>query len=124
MQNNKYLFILIGKSGSGKGTQALNIVDYLKQNDNNRQVKHVTTGGGFRDFIQKDNYIASLSREVVQKGGLMPSFLSIWNWSNILIESLNNNDSLILDGAPRKLDEARALNDLANFLNFNNIFRY
>lgn len=115
---NKKFFIFIGRSGSGKGTQAELLQKYLSEKGY-ESVKHFTTGGGFRDFIDRqENYSARLSRDIVNNGGLMPNFLAIWNWANIFIENLTAKDTVILDGAPRKVVEVEALARAVKFYQY------
>lgn len=114
---DKHFFILIGRSGSGKGTQAALLKDLLEKK-HGLSVKHVTTGGGFREFISRDSYAARLSREINEQGGLQPEFLAVWNWSNIFINTLKENDTVILDGAPRKPFEASILHSVTTFFGY------
>lgn len=114
---NKQFFILIGRSGCGKGTQA----DLLKQKLEEKGAKdviHITTGGGFREFIKGENYIPSLSRSINEKGELQPEFLAVWNWSNIFINTLKGGETIILDGAPRKSFEVAMLHSAISFLGY------
>ena len=113
---DKQFFIIIGRSGSGKGTQA----DLLKAHleEKGASVEHITTGGGFRNFIQGNTYLAKQAQAVNVTGGLQPEFLAIWNWSNIFINSLKENDTVILDGAPRKVYEVQALHSAISFLGY------
>ncbi len=83
-------------------------------------VRHITTGGGFREFIKGDNFVAKTAREVNEVGGLQPEFLAIWNWSNIFINNVTENTSVILDGAPRKVYEMQALHSAITFLKYEN----
>jgi adenylate kinase family enzyme len=76
----KNLYIIIGRSGCGKGTQAALIKNEFEEKFN-QDMKHITTGGNFRDFIEKDMYTAKHSKEIIDAGGLMPEFLSIWGWT-------------------------------------------
>jgi adenylate kinase len=114
---NKQFFIILGRSGAGKGTQAQLLKKRL-EDLGSIKVEHVTTGGGFRDFIKQDNYIAGVTRIVEQSGGLPPEFLAIWNWSNIFINSLTEDTSVILDGAPRRLKEKEVFDGLVSFLGY------
>lgn len=107
----------MGRSGCGKGTQA----DLLKKALEDRgaeKVLHVTTGGGFREFVQGDTHVAELARKVNQEGGLQPEFLAVWNWSNIFINTLKGGETIILDGAPRKPFEVHVLHSCIQFLGY------
>lgn len=115
----KQFFILLGRSGSGKGTQA-ELLKTLLESKQSNPVLHVTTGGGFRDFIASNTYAASLARDVDEKGVLQPEFLAVWVWSSIFISTLKGDETIILDGAPRKPFEATILHSAITFFNYKN----
>ncbi len=114
---NKKFFILIGRSGSGKGTQAAFFEKLLKEKGC-EDVKHTTTGGGFRALSARDLYTSRVSNELTLSGGLGPEFLAIWNWANIFIENISDNTTIILDGAPRRMIEVEALHGALNFYGY------
>jgi adenylate kinase family enzyme len=70
-------FILIGRSGCGKGTQGALLSQYLQTLEPKRDVLYIQCGGEFRKFIQGDSVTEKLSREVSEKGVLQPEFLAI-----------------------------------------------
>lgn len=113
----KQFIILMGRSGSGKGTQAALLKSFL-ENRGHQKVIHVTTGGGFRDFMNSGSYIADLTKKVNDEGGLQPEFLAVWNWSNIFINTLTGVETVILDGAPRKPFEAGILHSAIEFAGY------
>ena len=115
----KQFIILIGRSGGGKGTQASLLKSYF-ENRSKDKVVHVTTGGGFRDFMNSGSYIADLAKKVNGEGGLQPEFLAVWNWSNIFINTLTGKETVILDGAPRKPFEAGILHSVVEFAGYKN----
>ena len=96
-------FILIGRSGCGKGTQAELLKKHLEKNVSEFPVLYIETGARFRAFVKGDSYTSLLAREVNDSGKLQSSFLATWMWSNILIEKLTGKEHLVLDGIPRKL---------------------
>ncbi len=108
---------MVGRSGCGKGTQAKLLKEYL-EGCGAEDVLHITTGGTFRDMMQREEYIPKMSKDINDKGGLMPEFLAVWNWSNIFIDKLKENTTVILDGAPRKIHEAHLLDSALNYLDF------
>lgn len=114
----KKFYIIMGRSGGGKGTQVELFKKYLEEKGY-ENVLHVTTGGGFRNFIQSEGHVADLAREVNDRGGLQPEFLAIWNWSNAFINSLKGNETVILDGAPRMPVELETLRTTIPFLSYN-----
>jgi adenylate kinase family enzyme len=114
---SKQFYILIGRSGGGKGTQADLLRGYLESRGH-QNVTHITTGGSFRDFIREDNHVARLAKSVNETGGLQPEFLAVWNWSNIFITKLKGDETVILDGAPRKPFEVSVLHSAISFLGY------
>lgn len=108
-------FIIIGCSGCGKGTQADLLQEYLKKESPEQELLYVEAGERFREFLKNGTYASELSKEVYMRGELQPSFLSIWVWADLLIESLDNKKYLILDGSPRKLNEAYVLDEALHF---------
>lgn len=109
-------FIFFGRSGSGKGTQAKLLIEYLEKNKNNGHL-YIETGQHFRNFIAKEeNHLATLTRKVLDEGGLMPVFMPIWLWTGILVDQFKGTEDLILDGLCRRLDEAPVLDSAVKFL--------
>ncbi len=117
--SNKQFFILIGRSGSGKSTQTALLTKYLEEKIGG-DVVNITTGSGFREFISQDNYISKLASDLNSKGVLQPEFLAIWNWTNIFIEKIKGGETIILDGAPRKLYEVQSLHSAINLMGYKN----
>jgi adenylate kinase family enzyme len=115
----KQFIILMGRSGGGKGTQALLLKEAMEKKGYTKTL-HITTGGGFREFIQSGSYIANLSKNVNDTGGLQPEFLAVWSWANTFIKTLVGDESIILDGAPRKPFEAGILHSAVSFLGYQN----
>lgn len=107
----------MGRSGSGKGTQAQLLKNAMEAKGFSKTL-HITTGGGFRNFIESGSYIANLSKEVNNTGGLQPEFLAVWSWANTFINTLEGGESIILDGAPRKPFEAGILHSAITFLGY------
>jgi len=109
-------FILIGRSGCGKGTQSRLLEPYLRSADpERRDVLYLETGEHFRDFFKRNSYSSKLARELNERSELQPPFLAIHFWSDWLIEHLHGSEHLIIDGTPRYLDEARALTGAMRF---------
>ena len=78
-------FILMGRSGCGKGTQAKLLIEELKRRDPARLVTYLESGEGFRDLLAKDTH-TRLQAQVVPDGGrLQPAFLARHKWSPLFI---------------------------------------
>jgi len=107
MERKVYMFI--GRSGCGKGTQAGLLINYLKEIDPGHTIFHLEAGERFRELVQGDTYTSKLAKKVNDEGGLQPAFLSIYIWSDLLVQKLKEDEHLILDGVPRREEEAIAL---------------
>ncbi len=116
---HKRFVILMASPGGGKSTQATLLKKKLEENYS--EVAYVTTGGSFRDFIKGESFMATRGREEQNTGGLQPEFLAIWNWTNIFIQQLGENTTVILDGAPRKVLETEAIHKLFPFLGYTRV---
>ncbi len=107
-------FIFIGKSGSGKGTQAELLKSYLEKNDS-RSVLYLETGAELRKLVKGGGYTGELTKKIIDVGGLMPEFLPVYLWSKLFLDNLKGNEHIITDGMPRKLQEALILDGAFNF---------
>ena len=109
--------IIFGRSGSGKGTQADLLLKFITSRDPEKRVLYIETGQKFREFAQRDNYTAQLTREKMGKGGLLPEFMPIWVWANSFVENFTGKEHLVLDGLSRQQHEAPILDSALKFYN-------
>jgi len=108
-------FIFFGRSGAGKGTQAKLLAKFLNEKTP-RKALYIETGQRFREFIeQNDNFSSTLTRDVMENGGLMPEFLPIWIWTDFLVKNFSGEEHLVLDGLSRRIDEAPILENALRF---------
>ena len=115
------VFLLMGRSGCGKGTQAKLLIKYLRDN-NLGETLYVYTGEKLRNFAEKEKILsARLAKSKMKAGGLLPSFLAVWLWSDSLIEGVNESNNVIMDGSPRTLLEAMMMDDAMEFYGRSNI---
>jgi adenylate kinase family enzyme len=115
-------FIFIGRSGSGKGTQARLVQEYFEKNDPvKRPVFYLETGSKFREFITRDTYTASLAHQTSQKGSRQPDFLALWMWAHYFIDELKGGEHIIVDGTPRSKIEAEVLDTALHFYERNEV---
>jgi len=110
---NSPTYIFIGRSGCGKGTQALLLKKYL--GTKGQEVFYLESGAKFRDFVSQSGYTAQLSNTIMKKGELQPAFLAIHIWSHLMIEQMDEKKHLMIDGTPRKLAEAKILDEAFKF---------
>lgn len=113
-------FILIGRSGCGKGTQGSLITKYLKENDKDREMLYIQSGAEFREFIKGNSKTQKISNELYMADKLQPEFLSVFMWINLLIKGYDTNKHIIFDGAPRRRHEAGVLDSIFDFYNLKN----
>jgi adenylate kinase len=115
-------FILIGRSGSGKGTQARLLQEYLNEIDKDTPVFYLETGAEFRKFLKGETYSSNLSRKIYEEGDLQPSFLAIRIWAEKFVNNLTGNEHIIIDGTPRQLREAHILESALDFYKKNDVY--
>ncbi len=116
--NNAYIFF--GKSGSGKGTQAHLLMTKLESDS--KKVLYIETGALIRSFAGTDSYIAGITKKDMEEGGLTPEFLATTFWGQFLISNFTGNESIVLDGVARRLDEAKMLISALKYIGIQNIY--
>jgi len=107
--------ILFGPSGSGKGTQARLLIEKLNSIDSTKKILYLETGERLREFVKEASLTAKLAKEVLDNGGLMPEFMPVWIWTEFFVRHLSEEEHLIIDGSPRRSDEAGVLDGAFKF---------
>lgn len=107
------VFIFIGNSGCGKGTQAALLRE--KMEEKGMDILRLELGGKFREFWTKSGYTAERAAGLVESGSLQPEFLAIHVWSHMFIDFFNSKKHLIADGVPRRIREAKVLDGALKF---------
>ncbi|MGH8027175.1 MAG: adenylate kinase [Pseudoxanthomonas sp.] len=96
--------VLLGPPGSGKGTQAARLKEYL-------QVPHISTGDLLRAEVAAGSPLGVQAKEVMARGDLVSDGILLG-----MLESRFSRDDtangFILDGYPRNLAQADALGAL------------
>lgn len=113
--NKEKTFIIIGRSGCGKGTQVELLKKKLSLDDKDRKILHIETGALFRQLLKTESYTQKLTKEIVETGGLMPEVMAISLWSNYMMQNYTGEENLIFDGCPRKVVEAELLDSILKF---------
>ena len=96
--------VLLGPPGSGKGTQAARLKDYL-------QVPHISTGDLLRAEVAAGSPLGLQAKEVMARGDFVSDEILL----GMLEDRFSRDDTkggFILDGYPRNLAQARALDAL------------
>jgi adenylate kinase len=105
--------IIMGRSGSGKGTQVALLKEYLEKN---ADVYHFESGHLFREMIKGEGYTNEAIRDILGKGDLVPDFFTDWLLVNALIHNITNkNQIILLDGYPRTLHQVETLEHALSF---------
>ena len=100
--------VLLGAPGSGKGTQAARLKEHL-------QVPHISTGDLLRAEVAAGSPLGLAAKEVMARGELVSDAILL----GMLEDRLSRPDTaggFILDGYPRNLAQADALDGLLNRL--------
>jgi len=107
---NSLNFIVLGKSGSGKGTQAKLLTEHFGD------LRHFCTGDMFRALSKADTAVGSKIREIMTKGGLPLDDIATTLWMHKISFELKENEGMIADGFPRRVPEAENLDRFLEFL--------
>jgi adenylate kinase len=107
-------FVFFGIVGSGKGTQAKLLQEYLKSHDG-RELVYVSPGNEYRKIKESNTQTALLVKESVDQGKLLPDFLTNSVFVSILVDNLSEEKHLITDGYPRSIDQAKCFEDAVEF---------
>ncbi len=108
-------FIFFGTSGSGKGTQASMLKEFLEKTDTEKNVLYLETGQKMREFAEQDTFTGKKTKEILLAGGLMPEFLPVLVWAQFFVENVNGNEHIILDGVSRREHEAVIIDSVMKF---------
>ena len=104
VRDERVQVILMGPPGAGKGTQAGTVADLVG-------VVHVSSGDLFREAVKNGNEYGRQIKEYMDSGKLVPDDLTV----KMVVARLDEPDGLagfILDGFPRSLGQARALDEM------------
>ena len=101
--------ILMGPPGAGKGTLA-------KQLKSSLNLVHISTGDMFRENIKGGTALGLLAKSYIDKGDLVPDQVTIDMLKARLAEKDCEN-GFLLDGFPRTLPQAEALEKLSKEIN-------
>ena len=100
--------VLLGAPGTGKGTQAARLKEYLR-------VPHISTGDLLRAEVAAGSPLGLQAKEVMERGELVSDDILL----GMLRERFSREDTksgFILDGYPRNLAQAAALDELLGSL--------
>ena len=93
--------IIIGPPGSGKGSQAKRLVNKLG-------IPHISSGDMLRETVDRGTPLGTKAKSYMEQGALVPDDLVI----DMIMERISETDcqnGFLLDGFPRTLPQAEAL---------------
>jgi len=109
MKNKSLKMIFLGAPGAGKGTQS----DVISQKYG---IPTISTGNMIREAIKNNTEMGIAAKSYTEKGALVPDEVVI----GIISERLSKDDcknGFILDGFPRTVPQAQALDDMGIEIN-------
>jgi adenylate kinase len=94
----KMKLIIFGPPGSGKGTYSSRLKEKFR-------LEKISTGDIFREEIKRGSNLGKRVEVYLKKGELVPDEIVI----EVVRERIKNLDNFILDGFPRTVEQAKAL---------------
>ncbi len=101
MERNRYRIIFLGPPGAGKGTQAEKLAESLG-------IPKISTGDILREAVTRGTELGKKAKSYMDKGELVPDGIIL----GIIEEAIDGKESFILDGFPRNINQARALDEM------------
>lgn len=103
--------IMLGAPGAGKGTQAKRLAEKFS-------IPHISTGDIFRANIKNNTELGKKAKEYMDQGLLVPDELTC----SLVVDRIVRDDcanGYILDGFPRTIPQAQALDEALNKMGSN-----
>jgi len=114
MEKSPLVIILLGKSGSGKGTQ----VNLLKERYG---LDYVGSGELLRERKKVDDFMGKKIAQVIDSGDIIltPVIFSLWMKRFEELKKKEDLKGIILDGSPRKIKEAYLMEEALDWFEWN-----
>lgn len=100
--------LIMGPPGAGKGTQAAHLVAEY-------QLRHVATGDLLRSAVAAGSELGLLAKGFMESGQLVPDEVTI-GLLRELVQELADDEGVLLDGFPRTVAQAEALEQMLSQL--------
>jgi len=100
--------LMMGPPGAGKGSQSAKVVAHY-------QMLSISTGQMFRDAFNKNEPVGIEAMKYINKGDLVPDDITN-NIVDIRLQEADVQESFLLDGFPRTVAQAIALDNILNNL--------
>ena len=114
--NMSKIIIILGRSGSGKGTQAKLLTKEFGFN-------YLGSGILLRERVKNNDDLGQELKKIIDRGDLVPTETIFKIWSERLEEMKEQvgEKGLIIDGSPRILEEAKMMDELFEKLGWEDI---
>lgn len=99
--------IILGRQGAGKGTQCVRLSRHFV-------VPHISTGDMLRAAVREGTELGAKAKEVMDAGGLVSDDIMIGIVRDRLKAADADTRGYILDGFPRTIEQADALDDITD----------
>lgn len=100
----------MGPPASGKGTQAKLLLKKYKN------YFYISTGQLFRKLVKEKTHTGEKIKETLESGGLIFDDLATTLWMYEIAFNVDKNQGIIADGFPRRMQEAKDLDEFLKFL--------
>uniref|UniRef100_A0A7S1MAY1 Adenylate kinase active site lid domain-containing protein n=1 Tax=Neobodo designis TaxID=312471 RepID=A0A7S1MAY1_NEODS len=97
-------FFILGGPGSGKGTNCERLVEDFG-------FKHFSAGDLLRAEGKKETPLGEKIRSIIAAGNIVPSEITVELLRNAIAEAGSGQTGFLIDGFPRKLDQAQMFED-------------
>lgn len=100
--------LLLGRPGSGKGTQTTLLADTLGW-------KTLSSGNTFRELRNSDSPLGQKVRAMYDSGILFPHWFPAYLFQNAIL-NMDPNEGIICEGFARAVEEAKLFDEVLTFL--------
>ena len=102
--------VLLGSSGSGKGTQAKLLVERFGN------LCHISTGDLFRNLAAANTFASKRVAGILAEGKFPPDYFATALLINAISFRVREGQGFVLDGYPRTKQQAKTLDEFLLFL--------
>ena len=118
MNNQPLVVCVLGKAGAGKGTQVSLIRERLS-------LEYLGSGEMLRERKKQGDFTGKRIADCIDNGGLVltPVIFSLWMKELERIKNLEDVKGILFDGSPRKILEAKLLDEALLWYNWQDNFK-
>lgn len=108
-QSAAHTILLMGRPGSGKGTQAAMLAQKLGWT-------HFSTGDRFKVLRDEESALGRSVRDAYDAGKLLPDWFATYLFEDTVL-SMDPGSSLVSEGYPRSVSQAETFDEILTWLN-------